>query len=134
MDMFYDNFKQSRSEVLRTIAARMEMVPHHKDGLTRCLTENAAYLFEGLFIEVMIAEDFTDRWQSTPLYVTRNNLLADFTAFLLIRDAPFKPNFDYCLITFQGPIANSHGWHNAAVGCQKQLIAPEAHKLWNPYQ
>ena len=53
-------------------------------------------------MEVKVAEDFTDNEQSTPFYVTQDSLLADYSAFVLIRDAPFKPNFDYSLITFQG--------------------------------
>ncbi|KAK8393816.1 hypothetical protein O3P69_006853 [Scylla paramamosain] len=102
MDVFYDNFRLSISEVLKTIAARMEIVPNYMNGMTRLLTENAAYLYERLFLEVKIAQDFTDSEQETPLYVTQGSLLADFTAFVLIRDAPFKPNFDYCLLMFHG--------------------------------
>ncbi|XP_063889396.1 glutamate receptor ionotropic, delta-1-like [Scylla paramamosain] len=102
MDMFYNNFRQSTSEVLRTIAARMEIVPNEVIGISRCLTENAAYLFERLFMEVKIDEHFTDLDETTPFYVTQGSLLADLSAFLMIRDAPFKPNFDYVLITFHG--------------------------------
>ncbi|XP_045114828.1 uncharacterized protein LOC123506645 [Portunus trituberculatus] len=102
MDMFYDNFRQSTSEVLRTIAARMEIVPNEVIGISRCLTENSAYLYERLFMEVKVDEHFTDLDETTPFYVTQDSFLADFSAFLMIRDAPFKPNFDYVLITFHG--------------------------------
>ncbi|XP_063889064.1 uncharacterized protein LOC135115892 [Scylla paramamosain] len=102
MDMFYDNFRMSTSELLRAIAARMEYVPNSTVGMTRTLTENAAYLHERLGMEVKVAQDFTDSEQNTLLYVTQNSFLADLSAFVLIRDAPFKPNFDYCLFTFHG--------------------------------
>ncbi|XP_063889385.1 uncharacterized protein LOC135116107 [Scylla paramamosain] len=102
MDMFYDNFRMSTSEVLRAIAARMEYVPNSMVGMTRTLTENAAYLYERLDMEVKVAQDFTDSEQNTLLYVTQNSFLADLSAFVLIRDAPFKPNIDYCLFTFHG--------------------------------
>ncbi|KAK8393813.1 hypothetical protein O3P69_006850 [Scylla paramamosain] len=35
MDMFYDNFRVSTSEMLRTIAARMEIVPNYMAGLMK---------------------------------------------------------------------------------------------------
>ncbi|XP_045135033.1 uncharacterized protein LOC123518335 [Portunus trituberculatus] len=51
-------------------------------------------------MEVKIEEHFTNNDGSTSLYVTQGSLLDDFSAFLLIRDAPFKPKIDSCLMVF----------------------------------
>ncbi|XP_045134435.1 uncharacterized protein LOC123517998 [Portunus trituberculatus] len=51
-------------------------------------------------MEVMIEEHFTNTDGSTELYVTQESLLADFSAFVLIRDAPFKEKIDNCMMVF----------------------------------
>ena len=62
--------------------------------------DSSAHMYERLYMEVMIEEHFTNRDGSTELYVTQESLLADFSAFILIRDAPFKEKIDYCMLTF----------------------------------
>ncbi|XP_063875881.1 uncharacterized protein LOC135108645 [Scylla paramamosain] len=57
-------------------------------------------MYERLYMEVMIEEDFTNMDGSTGLYVTQESLLSDYTAFVMIRDAPFKEKIDYCMMIF----------------------------------
>ncbi|KAK8388255.1 hypothetical protein O3P69_020268 [Scylla paramamosain] len=100
MDIFVTSFKQSESTTLRTLTERMVYVPSFKEGMTESLTENSAHLYERLYMEVKVEEYFTNNDGSTSLYVTQGTLLDDFSAFLLIRDAPFRSKIDSCLMVF----------------------------------
>ncbi|KAK8387950.1 hypothetical protein O3P69_020094 [Scylla paramamosain] len=76
----------------------------YRSNLTACLTvPNSAHMYERLYMEVMIEEHFTKTDGSTELYVTQESLLADFSAFVLIRDAPFKEKIDYLLVVSNDP-------------------------------
>ncbi|XP_045135032.1 uncharacterized protein LOC123518334 [Portunus trituberculatus] len=55
---------------------------------------------ERLFMEVIIEDYYTNRDGLTDLYVTQESLLADFSAFVMIRDAPFKNKIDKCMMAF----------------------------------
>ena len=64
------------------------------------LCYSSVHLRERLFMEVIVEDYFTKRDGSTDLYVTQESLLADFSAFVLIRDAPFKDKIDNCMMAF----------------------------------
>ena len=49
-----------------------------------------------------VAEGFTQRDGSTPIYVTQENLMPGYAAFPMVLDAPFKINIDNCLIGMHG--------------------------------
>lgn len=61
---------------------------------------SSAHMYERLYMEVMVEEDFTNKDGTTELYVSQESLLADFSAFVLIRDAPFKEKIDYLMMMF----------------------------------
>ncbi|XP_063875886.1 uncharacterized protein LOC135108651 [Scylla paramamosain] len=102
MDIFLRSFKDSGSETLRTFSERVEYVPSYKEGLPKILTENKAHMYERLYLEMKVAEDFTQKDGSTPLYVTQGNLMPGYASFPLVLDAPFKTNIDNCLIAIHG--------------------------------
>ncbi|XP_063875880.1 uncharacterized protein LOC135108644 [Scylla paramamosain] len=100
MELFASSFRQSESQVLKTIAERMVFVPTSKEGIGQALNEFSVHMRERLFMEVIIEDYYTNRDGSTNLYVTQESLLADFSAFVLIRDAPFKNKIDKCMMAF----------------------------------
>ncbi|XP_063875879.1 uncharacterized protein LOC135108643 [Scylla paramamosain] len=100
MVMFYQSFKESGNDVLVSVAESMEYVPTYKEGLRRSITENKAHLYERLYLELKIAEHFTDEDGSTPLYVTQRNFMPGYSTFILTRNNPFKINFDDCILKF----------------------------------
>ncbi|XP_063875878.1 ionotropic receptor 21a-like [Scylla paramamosain] len=100
MVMFYKSFKESGSEVLETLADSMAYVPTSVEGLHQAITKNKAYLYERLHMELKVAEHFTKKDGSTPLYVTQRNFMSGYSTFILVRNTPFKASLDHFILAF----------------------------------
>ncbi|XP_066981215.1 ionotropic receptor 93a-like [Macrobrachium rosenbergii] len=97
---FYNGFKQSPSSEFRTLSERVTFVDSFWEGLQMAETSNSAYMYERRFMELMIARHFTPLQSSSRLYVARQNVWPGYSAWPIIRDAPFKPVIDRCIQAF----------------------------------
>ncbi|XP_068250505.1 ionotropic receptor 93a-like [Palaemon carinicauda] len=97
---FYNGFKQSPSSEFRTLSERVTFVDSFKEGLGLAETSNSAYMYERRFMELMIARHFTPLRAASRLYVARQNVWPGYSAWPVIRDAPFKPVVDRCIQAF----------------------------------
>ncbi|MPC95554.1 hypothetical protein E2C01_090771 [Portunus trituberculatus] len=53
-------------------------------------------------MKLMIAEHFTGKGASTPLYVARQNILPGYCGWPLAPNTPFKTNLDEYILAFHG--------------------------------
>ncbi|XP_064102699.1 ionotropic receptor 93a-like [Macrobrachium nipponense] len=97
---FYNGFKQSPSSEFRTLSERVTFVDSFWEGLQMAEASNSAYMYERRFMELMIARHFTPLQSSSRLYVARQNVWPGYSAWPIIRDAPFKPVIDRCIQAF----------------------------------
>ncbi|XP_050733474.1 uncharacterized protein LOC127007030 [Eriocheir sinensis] len=99
---FINNFKQSDSKLFQTVAERTSFVPSYEIGMKESLKNNKAYLYERLNMKLMIAEHYTGKGGSTPLYVAKQNILPSYCGWPLAPNTPFKANLDQYILAFHG--------------------------------
>nr|XP_027235080.1 uncharacterized protein LOC113826396 [Penaeus vannamei] len=97
---FYTTFKESNSSMSVELAERTYFSETHLGGMQQALEKKHAFIFERLFLNLMIIRNFTNFDGSTSMYVVRENLVPGYSAWLLYRDNPFKRNLDWCILAF----------------------------------
>ncbi|KAK3877638.1 hypothetical protein Pcinc_017653 [Petrolisthes cinctipes] len=102
LNIFYPYFKTSNSSTARQLVQHIEGVPTHDAGLRQALKGSAAYVYEGLFLRLMLGRHYTDATGWSPLYVAREYMVPGYSAWLLQRDAPYKHAIDDCILAFHG--------------------------------
>ncbi|XP_071533998.1 LOW QUALITY PROTEIN: ionotropic receptor 21a [Panulirus ornatus] len=95
---FYEGFKKSNSSAMQTLVKLVSFVPSHDVGLKQAIIMNEAYIYESLFLKLVIAKNFTERDGSTPLYVAREPVVPGYSAWIIPRDAPYKHGLDRCIL------------------------------------
>ncbi|XP_042876366.1 uncharacterized protein LOC122256015 [Penaeus japonicus] len=97
---FYPTFKESNSSMSTELIRRTYFMETYVGGMQQALDKGDAFIFERLFLELMIIKNFTKVDGSTPMYVVRENLVPGYAGWLLYRDNPFKRNLDKCILAF----------------------------------
>nr|XP_045622067.1 ionotropic receptor 93a-like [Procambarus clarkii] len=100
--LFYDSFKKSNSTLNKMLVDRTYFVASHDEGLQHAMEKNEAYVYEGLKLQLLVAENYTrdDGW--SPLYVARRPIQPGYAVWYAPRDAPYIYNFDRCILAFHG--------------------------------
>nr|XP_045622060.1 uncharacterized protein LOC123772735 [Procambarus clarkii] len=99
---FYYTYKHSNSPLFRALAARMYFVASNAQGLQNAIMKNEAYIFEGAFLRMALAENYTrdDGW--SPLYVAKRPVQPGYAVWYAPRDAPYTHIIDRFLLAFHG--------------------------------
>ncbi|XP_063875823.1 ionotropic receptor 21a-like [Scylla paramamosain] len=97
---FVNNFKNSGSKLFKTVADRTKFVPSFEIGMREAIDSKKAYLYERLNMKLLIAEHFTGKGGSTPLYVARQNILPGYCGWPLAPNTPFKTNLNEHILAF----------------------------------
>lgn len=72
-------------------------------------SQRKAHVYERLNMKLLIAEDYTGKGGSTPLYVAKQNLFPGYCGWPLAPNTPFKANLDQYILAFHGVIVLSFG-------------------------
>ncbi|KAG7160156.1 Ionotropic receptor 93a-like 21 [Homarus americanus] len=91
-------FKQSGSRDFQVLAERAYKVADTLAGLIQATQKKEAYVYVRKLMEALIAEHLTDETGGAQLYVAQENISPGFAAWPIIRDAPFKPALDRCIV------------------------------------
>ncbi|KAG7178056.1 Ionotropic receptor 21a-like 8, partial [Homarus americanus] len=93
---FRDFYSRSDSTVFKALAQRMDLVPSVLDGLQQ-VSDKQAHIQVRRYLELVIAERFTQAGGTSRLYLGRENVFSGMSAWPLPHDAPYKPQLDFSI-------------------------------------
>ncbi|XP_071527501.1 ionotropic receptor 93a-like [Panulirus ornatus] len=91
-------FRQSNSQVFKTLAEIMLISPTAMEGLQQTTEKKQAHMGGRRFLQQKVAENFTTPDGSTSLYVGRESIFPGPSGWPIPHDAPYKQQLDRYII------------------------------------
>ncbi|KAK3864840.1 hypothetical protein Pcinc_029503 [Petrolisthes cinctipes] len=94
---FRDYFLTSRQPATRSVGDLSSLVPTVRTGMDYMAHNRGAFFYERYYMQLAIAEHYSDLWGDTDLYVAKENVLPNYAAWFVPHDAPYKHSLDLVL-------------------------------------